>query len=76
MEVGCDRQPNCARSADENADAITAVQRATTDADGRFVCCFLDLPGMSFRGRFKQAKLQTPEFTLATGEGEQTFVLQ
>ena len=52
------------------------IARTTTDADGRFVCCFLDLPGMSFRGRFKQAKLQTPEFTLATGEGEQTFVLQ
>ncbi|MCB9876456.1 MAG: hypothetical protein H6835_02550 [Planctomycetes bacterium] len=71
---GNDRDPALERIA--NNLNWSWIGRTRTDAEGRFVCCFLEQPGMTYQGKFQLAKQETPEFSIVTGEDEQKFVLR
>ena len=48
------------------------ISNTVSDAEGNFVCTFLDLPNMTYKGRFQVGNKKSESFKIVSGEGELT----
>lgn len=52
------------------------ISNTVSDAEGNFACTFLDLPNMTYKGRFKKAGKKSDSLKIQAGEDPMTVRLQ